>query len=534
MSESKSENTAEAQPVNLEYSRKKNNALTTTRKKEIATAIHDALCHGDQDIMAIITNLKKDEEIMFASSYLDKEIASTYTAEDKKKMSKTKLWAVVSYSNITMQNAMKRATTGLISYLGHRAKIWNVPNNFKPVSYEEYLADPEGCFDPPTFVSDKPTIKQYDTYKQTFLAKTLPVYEFLHEVFGFIPDIHTMSAMVEGKSSVKTRSFKKTPATKVAIIDREIENTKLSKEDSESPAYNIIPSQEHFENMRRWIQDHDSLNDAATHNLYGIDDYDCIDAELTILDVCGNEDDATAIAEYGRNSNQISIAKLKRGVIPCGRKVIIDEYSGKNVGRDGITSNTVLSAMLRKNEEDKKKYMKIMKKRMVRKKVSGLASQGKTKTQIKSQMKEEIKVRNSKGQNLGIGGLDKEDVDKLFTNEDLAQGFSKSEIAVVTGQRDAYIKNLQGKAPTEKDLGRYAEKARQQAATHKKKTEMLAKLEEKKYQRLTEEEKKTLEIPIHTFTDGGRTHTVENVILNEEGMAGLMGGDDPNPKKSES
>ena len=320
-----------------------------------------------------------------------------------------------SYTNYTMEYAMKFNVVALVSYLFRALDEYEVPAEVPHVSVEEFIADPTKL-DPPEHINDERLIELYRQSKEK-MAERIVIHNFLISKFRFNPDVDIRSSY---KSNIKNtnRRRPKTKSAKMALTMRDTRpaDYEIAPRDAdekldwtpetpeETAVANNIPPVELFHRYTNYRNTHHDMFTQLTDDIYGSRPDE--DFAISIYKVHESAEDAQEFKQKYADS-------VIADIINCdvNRWVLLGEYQKNRERIDFINEHTeILRAMLEKREEDAKVANPIMQK----------------------------KVKLKKQKNIEEHGIDDEEVKNYFKNNNSAQKYG----AVHMGDDDECPKDM--------------------------------------------------------------------------------------------
>jgi len=119
--------------------------------------------------------------------------------------------------------------------------IYEVPEEVRPLSIEEYLLKGDKVCKPPDFVTDNVLKEKYREMHETMKERVI-IYKFLKNVFQYNPDKHVRSSWYPVKDD-ENRNLIGTKAGRLAV---ETKNTvrKIKESQNHYPAVTDLPDKE--------------------------------------------------------------------------------------------------------------------------------------------------------------------------------------------------------------------------------------------------------------------------------------------------
>lgn len=292
-----------------------------------------------------------------------------------------------SFTNMRMEFAKELVTTGMIGYLFQRCMIYEVPDEVRPVSIEEYLKHGDKVCVPPSFVTDNVLKEKYRKAHETMKERVI-IHKFLKDVFQYNPDNHVRSSWYPVKDD-ESRNLIGTQAGKTALLTKNTvrklnsdqdHNPKMSDLPDESktaelgqtnnPVYEVIPPADHYEIFKNYLEDNYDEYVKVVYDIYG--SRPDIDIAINVYDT----HDTTEEAKQFRNDH---IDEVIAGIynVPTNAWAVLAPYAKNKEKEDFFNRETMhLKGMLDSREEKEKLAKDMLKKRIHKKKVANVREQG--------------------------------------------------------------------------------------------------------------------------------------------------------------
>jgi Uri superfamily endonuclease len=274
-----------------------------------------------------------------------------------------------SYTNYTMEYAMKFNTVAIVSYLFRALDEYDVPDEVPHVPVEDFIKDPT-ALDPPEHITDERLLGLYAQSKAKMTERVI-IYNFLTSKFKFNPDVDVRSAY---KSNYKNPNRRRpnTESAKMALqvrdsipadyeitprdVDEKLDWTPETPE--EKAVANNIPPVELFHRYTNYRNTHHDTFTQLTDDIYGARPDE--DFAITVYKIHDTKEEAH---EFKQKYADTVIADI----INCdvNRWVLLGEYQKNRERIDFLNEHTeILRAMLDKREEDAKVANPIMQKKV--------------------------------------------------------------------------------------------------------------------------------------------------------------------------
>lgn len=309
---------------------------------------------------------------------------STNIPGDEKKPERS---ASFSYTNMRMEFMKELVTTGMIGYLFQRCMIYEVPDEVRPISIEEYLKHGDEVCKPPAFITDNVLKEKYRQMHETMKERVI-IYKFLKDVFQYNPDKHVRSSWYPVKDD-ETRELIGTQAGRVSLTTKNTVRKINSDQDHNpdvsdlpdaettaklgqtgNPVYEVIPPADHYETFKNYLEDNYDDMVKAVYDITG--SRPDIDMAINIYDI----HDTNASATSFRNDH---IDEVIAGIynIPTNAWAILAPYAANKEKEDFFNRETMhLKGMLDSREEKEKLAKDMLKKRIHKKKVANVREHG--------------------------------------------------------------------------------------------------------------------------------------------------------------
>lgn len=348
-----------------------------------------------------------------------------------------------SYTNMRLEFVKRLVTTGMIGFLFRQLKEYKVPEEIKPVEFEEYIRDPS-VLNTPEGVKDTRTLRLYEEMRESQIER-VAIWKFLKHIFDFDPDRHVSSAL-QTNTSDPSRKLVNTEAVKRAVRNRNtVTTSRGAKEyeatpeqvetdgvapgtEIESDVFTTIPPLDTYNRFDRYLEEHyEEYMDCVNH-LYGARP----DVDFCLIIYDQHRDKAEAKAFKDQYMEQV-IAPITN--IDKNRWVALGPYRKNREKVDFFNRHTeVLKEMVDQRERDSHIASDVLKKRIKTKKLDNIKEAGPDdKAFLKHIKHNRPEIARMGGEHVTVNGSDDECPDdhvevNVFTSKDGGREFKVHKI----------------------------------------------------------------------------------------------------------
>jgi hypothetical protein len=387
--------------------------LTNTENKKMSETTDTSLMNNFLQEMDDNEQASKDFEDKIAT-LTDEEVramlktVNPYSTNIPNETGKTERNVSFSFTNMRMEFMKELVTTGMIGYLFQRNMIYEVPDEVRPISIEEYLLKGDDACKPPKYVTDNTLKEKYRQMHETMKERVI-IYKFLKDVFQYNPDKHVRSSWYPVKDD-QVRDLIGTHAAKVALAtkntvrktnpdqDHSPEMSDLPDEEKTAelgqtgnPVYEVIPPADHYETFKNYLEDNYDEFVKVVYNITG--SRPDIDIAINVYDTHDTIEEAVAF----RNNH---IDEVIAGIYntPTNAWAVIAPYAKNKEKEDFFNRETMhLKGMLDSREEKEKLAKDMLKKRIHKKKVANVKEHGPDSDKVKQWAKQNTTNSDSFG-----------------------------------------------------------------------------------------------------------------------------------------
>lgn len=283
--------------------------------------------------------------------------------------------ASFSFTNMRMEFMKELVTTGVIGYLFQRCMIYEVPDEVRPISIEEYLKKGDSACLPPAFITDNALKEKYRQAHETMKERVI-IYKFLNEVFQYNPDKHVRSSWYPVKDD-ETRNLIGTHTAKTALKTKNTvrkinpdqdhnpemkdlpDDTKMVElGQKDNPCYEVIPAADYYESFKNYFEDNYDDLVKTVYNITG--SRPDIDIAINIYDTHNTVAEATAFRSDHMDEVIAGIYNIS-----TNKWAVLAPYAKNKEKEDYFNRETMHLKGMLDSREDKEKLAKDMLKKRI-------------------------------------------------------------------------------------------------------------------------------------------------------------------------